>query len=153
MVKNLPAMWETWVWPWVGKILWRRNWQPIPVFLPGEFHGQRSLSMGSQRVRHDQATHIHTQIHRHIHTCCLGWTLDLESHSYTKFGLHPSCLQGLYLCSFKTEKNPGSQQKRQQWLMGRGSHVWSKSWSDAPLYLRWYDSSLLSWLGRGDRQL
>jgi len=29
--------------PWVGKILWRREWQPTPVFLPGEFHGQRSL--------------------------------------------------------------------------------------------------------------
>ena len=27
---------------WVGKIPWRRKWQPIPVFLPGEFHGQRS---------------------------------------------------------------------------------------------------------------
>ena len=29
--------------PWVGKIPWRREWQPTPVFLPGEFHGQRSL--------------------------------------------------------------------------------------------------------------
>ena len=29
--------------PWVGKIPWRRAWQPIPVFLPGESHGQRSL--------------------------------------------------------------------------------------------------------------
>ena len=29
--------------PWVGKISWKRAWQPIPVFLPGEFHGQRSL--------------------------------------------------------------------------------------------------------------
>ena len=29
--------------PWVGKIPWRRRWQPTPVFLPGEFHGQRSL--------------------------------------------------------------------------------------------------------------
>ena len=28
---------------WVGKILWRREWQSTPVFLPGEFHGQRSL--------------------------------------------------------------------------------------------------------------
>ena len=28
---------------WVGKILWRRAWQPTPVFLPGESHGQRSL--------------------------------------------------------------------------------------------------------------
>ena len=29
--------------PWVGKILWRRKWEPTPVFLPGASHGQRSL--------------------------------------------------------------------------------------------------------------
>ena len=29
--------------PWVGKIPWRRKWQPTPVFLSGKFHGQRSL--------------------------------------------------------------------------------------------------------------
>ena len=29
--------------PWVGKIPWRRTWQPTPVFLPVEFHRQRSL--------------------------------------------------------------------------------------------------------------
>ena len=29
--------------PWVGKIPWRRKRQPPPVFLPGKFHGQRSL--------------------------------------------------------------------------------------------------------------
>ena len=34
--KNLPAVQETWVGPWVGKIPWRRAWQPTPVFLPGE---------------------------------------------------------------------------------------------------------------------
>ena len=28
--------------PWI-KILWRRKWQPAPVFMPGESHGQRSL--------------------------------------------------------------------------------------------------------------
>ena len=30
--------------PWVRKIPWRRAWQPTPVFLPGESHGQRSLA-------------------------------------------------------------------------------------------------------------
>ena len=30
--------------PWTGKIPWRRKWQPTPVFLPREFHGQRSLA-------------------------------------------------------------------------------------------------------------
>ena len=29
--------------PWVGKIPWRRKWQPTPVFLPGESHERRSL--------------------------------------------------------------------------------------------------------------
>ena len=30
--------------PWVRKISWRRAWQPTPVFLPGESHGQRRLA-------------------------------------------------------------------------------------------------------------
>ena len=29
--------------PWIGKIPWRRERQPTPVFLPGKSHGQRSL--------------------------------------------------------------------------------------------------------------
>ena len=29
--------------PWIRKIPWRRKWQPIPLFLPGKFYGQRSL--------------------------------------------------------------------------------------------------------------
>ena len=29
--------------PWVKKIPWTKAWQPTPVFLPGESHGQRSL--------------------------------------------------------------------------------------------------------------
>ena len=29
--------------PWVGKIPWRRKWQPTPVLLPGKFHGRRSM--------------------------------------------------------------------------------------------------------------
>ena len=29
--------------PWIGKFPWRRAWQPTPVFLPGESHGQRNL--------------------------------------------------------------------------------------------------------------
>ena len=41
--KNPLAMRETWFDPWVGKIPWRRAWQPTPVFLPGESHGQRGL--------------------------------------------------------------------------------------------------------------
>ena len=43
MVKNLSAMQETRFDSWVGKMLWRREWQPTPVFLPGGSQGQRSL--------------------------------------------------------------------------------------------------------------
>ena len=43
MVKNLPIVQETWVQSLGGKIPWGREWQPTPVFLPGEFHGQWSL--------------------------------------------------------------------------------------------------------------
>ena len=39
LVKNPTAMWETWVRSWVGKIPWRRERLPIPVFWPGEFPG------------------------------------------------------------------------------------------------------------------
>ena len=41
--KNQSARQETQVIPWVGKIPWRRKLQLTPVFLPGKFHGQRSL--------------------------------------------------------------------------------------------------------------
>ena len=42
-VNNLPAMQLTCVGPCFRKIPWRRGWIPTPVFLPGEFHGQKSL--------------------------------------------------------------------------------------------------------------
>ena len=47
--------------PWVGKIPWRREWQPTPVFLPGESCGQRSLvgySPWGHRVRYNWATSL-----------------------------------------------------------------------------------------------
>ena len=43
--------------PWIRKILWSRAWQPTPVFLPGESHGQRNLiGPWSPRVRMTEAT-------------------------------------------------------------------------------------------------
>ena len=60
MGKNRPAVGRHGFNPWVGKIPWRRAWQPTPVFLPGESpwtEGPGGLqSMGSQRVRHNWAT-------------------------------------------------------------------------------------------------
>ena len=56
MVKHLPAIQEPGFEPWVGKIPWRREWQPIPIFLPGEFHGQRSLAGYSPGGRQESDT-------------------------------------------------------------------------------------------------
>ena len=39
LVKNLPAMWETWVWSLGWEDPLRRERLPTPVFWPGEFHG------------------------------------------------------------------------------------------------------------------
>ena len=44
MAQNLPAKQEMGGFDlWVGKIPWRRKWQPTPVFLPRESQGRRSL--------------------------------------------------------------------------------------------------------------
>ena len=55
-LKRLPGMRETWVRSLVGKIPWRRKWQPTPVLLPGESHGGRSLVGYSPRGRKESDT-------------------------------------------------------------------------------------------------
>ena len=67
-VKNLPANWgRSRFKPWVRKIPLEKNWQPTPVFLPGESHGQRNLvdcSPWDCRVRHNWVTNTHTYIQK-----------------------------------------------------------------------------------------
>ena len=49
--------------PWVGKIPWRRKWQPTPVFLPGKSHGWRILvgysSWGRKELDLTEWLHFH----------------------------------------------------------------------------------------------
>ena len=42
--------------PGLGKIPWRREWLPSPVFLPGEFHGKRGLACYSSWGRKELDT-------------------------------------------------------------------------------------------------
>ena len=37
--------------PWVKKIPWRSTWQPTPVFLRGEFHGQRVYGVAKSQTQ------------------------------------------------------------------------------------------------------
>ena len=48
-MKNPPAIWETQVQSLARRILWRRDWQPTPVFLCGKSHGQSNLAGYSLR--------------------------------------------------------------------------------------------------------
>ena len=55
--------------PWVGKIPWRRKWQPTPVFLPEKSHGQRSLAGYSPwGLKESDTTERLTNTHTHTHT-------------------------------------------------------------------------------------
>ena len=69
--------------PWVGTTPWRRAWRPTPVFLPREFHGQRSLVSyspeGHKELDTTEATlHARTQLSWvdrvwgvSVETCCV----------------------------------------------------------------------------------
>ena len=75
LVKNLPAVQETRFNPWVGKIGWRRKWQAILVFLPGESHGQRRLATNSpwghkESDTTEGLTHTHTAFKRYTFEMC-----------------------------------------------------------------------------------
>ena len=69
VLRNPPAnAGDVRVGPWVGKIPWRREWPPTPVFLFGESHGQRSLvgySCKESRHRSD-LTHTHIRFQKKV---------------------------------------------------------------------------------------
>ena len=72
MVRNLPANQYRRLKgggfdPWVRKIPWRRAWQPTPVFLPGESHGQRSL-VGYSPWGHKESDRTETAEHTLMQT-------------------------------------------------------------------------------------
>ena len=56
--------------PWAGKIPWRREWPPTPLFLPGESHGQRSLAGYSPWCR-GVGHSAHARARAHTHTSSL----------------------------------------------------------------------------------
>ena len=68
MVKNPPAVQETWVRSLGWEDPWRRAWQPTPVFSPGESQGQRSLAGYSAGGRKEL-----DRTERLMHSMCLCW--------------------------------------------------------------------------------
>ena len=85
MLKNLPAMLETQVQSRGRKDPLRREWQPTPVFLPGECHGQRSLAGYSPWDCKESDMHM----------ISLGWVC--HSSTYHPLSNSESCIQHFLL--------------------------------------------------------
>ena len=77
--------------PWVGKIPWRRVWQPTPVLLPGESNGQRSLT-GYIPEGRKESTWL-KQFSTYTRTFMLQWWAECSA-------IVPINLKIFSLCSF-----------------------------------------------------
>ena len=83
---------------WVGKLPWRRKWQPTRVFLPGKSHGQRSLvgysPWGRKRVGHDRVhTHPTYYLSQGTWPPCITWLKILSSENFV--GLYETIITRL----------------------------------------------------------
>ena len=96
---------------WVWKIPWRREWQSIPAFLPGEFQGQRSLA-GSpwghkESAMTEQLTltlhHLWGWIHMHLlfKICFENWPYILTFFHWIAVYLFSVLFKGINSCHFE----------------------------------------------------
>ena len=91
---------------WVGKIPWRRKWQPTPVFLPGESHGQRSMtgySPWGHRVGHDWVHFNGSE-----RSAWFSWTLVIKFLlliGKLRKALPPFCGSGIWDCGGGNRRN------------------------------------------------
>ena len=88
--------------PWFGKVLWRRKWQPTPMFLPGKSYEQRSLlgcsAWNRKRVglntkhncpRHSLISAVHWTS---VRACCCCWVASVVSDSVRPHRRQPTRL-------------------------------------------------------------
>jgi len=116
--------------PWVGKISWRRQWPPTPVFLPGESHRQRSLA-GYILWGHKESDMIEWLTHTHTHThtvssyfCWIVCKGSLACVSYWVW-VHFNSVQQDFILLSKLRKQPlsgtccshGKRKRIMSWLL------------------------------------
>ena len=77
--------------PWVGKVPWRRKWQPTPVLFPGESQGQRRLVAYSPWACEESDTTVCTHIHTHVLTAKSGRTYTTMSKTWLWRGTLSFC--------------------------------------------------------------
>ena len=125
LVKNLPAMWETWVRSLGWKITWRRERLPSPLFWPGELHELYSPWGRKKSDTTEQLSLSYIYIYIHTHTyICIGRSIlidlyrYLDIHRYINIYIHciletqSSCK---IICMWKERKNRDSDWKIEHW--------------------------------------
>ena len=135
MIKDPPAMWETWARSWVGKIPWRRERLPTPVFLPGESSWTEEpgglQSMGLQTVGHNWVTKYTCGV-IFITTLCQALCLILAKNNPCPQGAqsHRTDINNVKqslcgLCTYEIlwKEAPRREQGQPLW----GAHSWSVS--------------------------
>ena len=116
-LKRLPGMWEIRVWrpgsdPWVGKIPWRRKWQPTPAFLPGESHGGRSLVGYSPRgCKESDTTELLHSLNARLSCSGIGEPLKIVEQWKVQLGL---CVRKTIVAKGEPSQVAGSLRKRQK---------------------------------------
>ena len=149
--------------PWVGKIPWRREWQPTPVFLPGKSHGQKSL-VGYRSWGHkesdttEQLTHYFpVKESSGLHSVCpcpmwlgaAGWLASLVNGMwldgrYLGLGLHPGlhCLLqwSRWCCALRLPQRGYFMRTAEQQKVPESLTLWSFPGNSTWLTLgRWND--------------
>ena len=127
-----------------GRFPWRREWQPTPVFVPGEFHGQRSLA-GYSPCGHNEFD-ITEQL-THTTKLCTKGTGSHNIHVRSVFLLFSLTIfmwgQYFYCCILQMRGLRYGEMMELAvvtWLVGRGARIWAAaiwlgSWSSLSL---WY---------------
>ena len=93
--------------PWVDKIPWRRKWQPAPVFLPEESHGERGL-VGYSPWRQTWLSIAQHQACLQIHDSPAPTSAEVKSlYIYAYVSLY-LCLYSLCLCHLYLSPHPHS---------------------------------------------
>ena len=149
MVKNLPAKQETLVQSLVREIPWRRAWQPTPVFLPGESHGQRGLAGYSPWGRRESDTAKATE-HAHI----MAATGNYPYIEALKMRMRLYCIGLPRGQSGKESACPCRSSRRCGFDPWVGKILWRRKWQPTPIFLPGKchgQSSLARYSPRGPR--
>ena len=104
--------------PWDGKIPWRRAWQPTPVLLPGESHGQKRLvgySPEGCRVRRDWSNWTCTQESENV-LCGEMLAVEVGKHGAEVGLLHPDSLSPSLLFCLRDRLTWKTLKFHQNWI-------------------------------------